>query len=129
MEVTLDWEGDLRFRGRSGDVEVKLDSPPRDGASPVQLLVFGLAGCMAMDVASILKRGRLDLKGMHARLVATRAAEHPRRLLAVDLAFTVTGGVPSDRVERAIELSRERYCSVWHSLRTDIELKTSFEVV
>jgi len=126
MEVILDWEGDLRFRGRSGDVGVMLDSPPRAGASPVQFLVFGLAGCMAMDVASILQRGRLDLKGMRARLVATRAAEHPKRLLAVDLAFTVTGGVPADRVERAIELSRERYCSVWHSLRTDIELKTSF---
>ena len=45
------------------------------------------------------------------------------------LHFVVRGGVLADRVERAIELSRERYCSVWHSLRPDIDFRTSFEVV
>jgi len=84
---------------------------------------------MAMDVASILERGRLDLRGLRVRLVATRAAEHPKRLLAADLTFTVEEAVPPDRVARAIELSRERYCSVWHSLREDVELTTSFEVL
>jgi putative redox protein len=46
----------------------------------------------------------------------------------VDLHFAVRGSVPADRVERAITLSRERYCSVWHSLRPDIAFTTSFEV-
>ena len=47
----------------------------------------------------------------------------------MDLHYTVAGEVPADRVARAIELSREKYCSVWHSMRHDIELTTSFEVV
>ena len=49
--------------------------------------------------------------------------------MKVDLRFTLAGEVPEDRVERAIQLSREKYCSVWHSMRPDIELTTSFEVV
>jgi len=129
MQVDLEWEGGLRFRGRTGDVGLVLESSPReDGVSPVQALGFGLAGCMAMDVASILEKGRLDVRGLRVRLLATRAAEHPRQILTVDLDFRVEGAVPPDRVERAIELSRERYCSVWHSMREDIELKTHFEI-
>jgi putative redox protein len=129
LEVDLAWEGDLRFRGRSGDAEVLMDSPPRAGFSPVQALGFGLAGCMAMDVASILERGRLDLKAMKVRLEGRRSPEHPKRLLAAEIRFTIEGPIPPDRVERAIALSRERYCSVWQSLREDIELTTSFEIV
>ena len=129
LVVDLLWEGERRFRGRSGDVELVLDSPPTAGPSPVQALGFAIAGCMAMDVADIVQKGRLDLKGLRVHLLARRSPEHPKRLLAVDLRFMVEGDVPGDRVARAIQLSRERYCSVWHSVRQDIELTTSFEVV
>ena len=128
LVVDLEWDGELRFRGRSGDTEFLMDSPPRAGPSPVQLLGFGLAGCMAMDVASILERGRLEVKGLKVHLEAARSGEHPKRVLAAELRFTIQGEIPPDRVERAIQLSRERYCSVWHSLNPDIELKTSFEI-
>jgi putative redox protein len=128
LEVDLEWEGDLRFRGRSGDAEILMDSPPKAGPTPVQALGFGLAGCMAMDVASILQRGRHDLKALRVRLEGQRQDSHPKRLLAVNLRLTVVGDVPPDRVERAIQLSRETYCSVWHSLNPDIEFNTSFEI-
>jgi putative redox protein len=128
LEVDLEWEGDLRFRGRSGDAEILMDSPPKAGPTPVQALGFGLAGCMAMDVASILQRGRHDLKSLRVRLEGQRQVSHPKRLLAVNLRLTVVGDVPPDRVERAIQLSRETYCSVWHSLNPDIEFNTSFEI-
>ena len=129
LEIDLEWEGDLRFRGRSGESEILMDSPPKAGPTPVQALGFGLAGCMAMDVASILQRGRLDLKGLRVRLEGRRQESHPKRLLAVDLRITVVGPVPPDRVERAIQLSRETYCSVWHSLNPGIEFTTSFEIL
>jgi putative redox protein len=106
-----------------------MDSPPKAGPSPVQALGFALAGCMAMDVASILERGRLEVKSMRVHLEGQRSAEHPKRLRAVDLRLTVEGDIPPDRVERAIQLSRDRYCSVWHSLNPDIEFRTSFEIV
>jgi putative redox protein len=129
LEVDLEWQGDRRFRGRSGQAEVLMDSPPGAGFTPVQALGFALAGCMAMDVASILQRGRLELKSLKARFEGQRAPEHPKRLLGATLHFVLEGPIPADRVERAIELSRERYCSVLLSLREDIELKTSFEIV
>jgi len=129
VELELEWLGDNRLRGRSGSVELVLDSPPLAGPSPVQTLAFALASCMAMDVLVVMQRGRFELKGMTLRLVGERAPSEPRRLVKLDLHFTLAGAIPPDRVERAIQLSRDKYCSVWHSMRPDIELTTSFEVV
>lgn len=129
LTLDLEWLGDNRLRGRTGDVEIVMDSPPEAGASPVQTLAFALAGCMAMDVLVVMRRGRYALAALTAQLVAERAAQDPRRLVKVELRFRLTGEIPEDRVERAIQLSRDKYCSVWHSLRPDIELVTSFEVV
>ncbi len=125
----LEWQGGNRMLARCGEAQLVMDSPPEAGPSPVQTLAFALAGCMAMDVALVIRRSRLEMKALRARLVAERAESDPRRLLKVDLHFTVAGDVPPDRVEHALRLSRERYCSVWHSLRPDIELTTSFEVI
>lgn len=129
VTLELEWLGDNRLRGRAGEVEIVMDSPPLAGPSPVQALAFALAGCMAMDVLTVIRRGRFDLEGMSVRLTAERAPSDPRRILKADLRFTLAGEIPQDRVARAIELSREKYCSVWHSMRTDIELTTSFEIV
>ena len=126
--LDLEWQGDNRLRGRSGEVEMLLDSPPTAGPSPVQTLAFALAGCMAMDVLLVIQKGRFELEALTARLVAERAPSDPRRILKVDLRFALRGNVPGDRVERAIQLSRDSYCSVWHSLRPDIELTTSYEI-
>jgi putative redox protein len=126
--VELSWDGDLRFKGKAGAAAVVLDSTSQEGPTPVQALAASLAGCMAMDVADILRKGRFDVQGIDLRLVAERPPDPPRYLKTVDLHLVVTGEVPQDRVERAIALSRERYCSVWHSLRSDIVFTTSFEV-
>jgi putative redox protein len=120
--VELTWDHDLVFSGTSGDVRMTLDSASGAGPSPMQALAFGLAGCMAMDVVHILKKGRYDLRGLRADLNAIRADSEPRRFTAITLHYTITGPVPADQVERAIALSRDKYCSVWHSLRQDITL-------
>ena len=67
VSLDLVWEGDLRFRGRSDGVEVGLDGDGRQGPSPVQALAFALAGCMAIDVVHILRKGRLDAARSSAR--------------------------------------------------------------
>lgn len=128
VAVEMEWEGGLRFRGRAGERSLELDGDSRAAVSPVEALALALAGCMASDVVHILVKGRAELKGLTARLVAERAPEEPRRLVSVDLRFSVRGDVPASKVERAIALSREKYCSVWHSLRRDIGFTTSFEV-
>jgi putative redox protein len=128
VQLDLVWEHDLVFGGRSAAASITLDSAGEAGPSPVQTLAFALAGCMGMDVVHILRKGRYDLRGLATPMTATRAAENPHRILAVDIAFTVSGAVPEAQVRRAIDLSHEKYCSVWHSMREDITLTTRFTI-
>ena len=126
--VELIWEHDLVFGGKSGDVRLTLDSASKEGASPMQALAFALAGCMAMDVVHVLRKGRHELRGLRVDLTAQRAPAEPRRFTRITLHYTITGSIPDEPVARAIQLSREKYCSVWHSMRQDIELEATFTV-
>jgi putative redox protein len=127
--VELRWDRDLVFSGTSGTIDLVLDSASKAGPSPMQALAFGLAGCMAMDVVHVLTKGRFNIRALDAKLVGQRAPEEPRRFTAITLHYTITGDVPTDKIERAIALSREKYCSVWHSMRHDIDLKITYQVV
>jgi putative redox protein len=122
VETTLRWEGGLRFD--VGDGKVLVDGDGQAGPSPVFALVASLAGCMAADVVHVLTKARLPLESLTVAVRAERAPSDPRRVVKAALRFEVKGAVPADRVERAIQLSRETYCSVWHSLARDIELTT-----
>jgi putative redox protein len=126
--VDLEWQGDLRFAGRSADTEMVLDGRSAAGPSPVQALAYALAGCMAIDVVDILQKGRHPVTGLRASLTGHRADGVPARFTTFALHYDVDGNVPPEAVDRAIALSREKYCSVWHSLRQDIELKVTCAV-
>ena len=128
MKVRLDWDGDLRFTGQVGETPVVVDGDAESAPSPVQMLAAGLAGCMAIDIVHILGKMRTPATSLGIDLTVTRADADPRRVVAVEMRFTVVGEVPEKNVTRAIDMSRETYCSVWHSLRRDISLDTSFEV-
>ena len=126
--VELVWEHDLVLGGRSGDIELRLDSASKEGPSPMQALGFALAACMAMDVIHVLQKGRHDLRGLRADLKGERAPDDPRRFTSIELQYTITGTVPESALERAIQLSREKYCSVWHSMRHDIQFNVTYVV-
>ena len=128
LSVEIVWSSELQFGATSGQTAIAVDADGVAGPSPVQLLGMALLGCMAADVVDILRKGRHPVDRFHAALTGERAAEPPRRLLRVLIHFAVHGNVPPAAVERAISLSREKYCSVWHSLRTDIAFSTSFDV-
>jgi putative redox protein len=124
----LTWERDLRFAGRSAAFDLTLDGNSKEAPSPMQLLALGLAGCMATDLVDILTKGRHDLRGLRATFVGVRAPEPPKRFVEVTLHYTVEGNVPAAAIDRAIALSRDKYCSVWHSMRQDIQLTVTYEV-
>jgi putative redox protein len=128
VSVELVWEHDLVLAGHSGDAWIVLDSAGKEGPSPVQALAFALAGCMGMDVVYILKKGRHELRGLRVSLVAERAPEDPHRVTSVTADFAVTGEIPKGQIERAIALSHDKYCSVWHSMRQDTPFETTFSV-
>jgi putative redox protein len=134
----LVWLGDLKFaatlpRERLPDAtsapRIIIDSAGLEGPSPVEALGLALAGCLSIDLVHILHRGRHAFHAMRSRLVGARAPDDPHRLVAVSLHFVVEGNVPPDAVQRALQLSREKYCSVWHSLRPDISLDLTFDIV
>ena len=125
VTAELIWSEGLRFGATSGPNAIVIDGDGAAGPSPMQLAAFGLAGCMAADVVSILQKGRQPLTGLRASFSGERAPDPPRRFVRITLHFHISGAVPTDAVERAIALSREKYCSVWHSFRQDIDFSTS----
>jgi putative redox protein len=128
LTATLTWQGDLRFRAATPRTDIILDSDSTAGPSPPEAVAMALAGCMAIDVADIVLKGRHDLRSLEAAIAGTRRDDPPRHFVRFTLHFAIGGNIPVHVVQRAIDLSREKYCSVWHSLRQGIELETTFEV-
>ena len=126
--ASVTWTRELQFTATSGQTSLTIDSRGEAGPSPVEALALAVAGCMAIDVVDIVTKGRHALKGLSVSLSAERAAEPPRRFVRVAMHFDVTGEVPVPALERALQLSRDKYCSVWQSLRQDIPLETTYEV-
>ncbi len=130
--VRLEWTGEgLSFRGGAPDgPHVAVDGDGEAGPSPMTQLLLALAGCMGIDVVMILQKGRVPLTGLSVAVDGDRAADAPRRFTAIRMTYEISGPGPDDakKVDRAVELSRDRYCSVLHSLGSDIDLDIQVEV-
>jgi len=127
--VDLVWAGRLEFAANLSRTALVIDSGGSAGPSPCELLGAALAGCMSVDLAHILTRGRHKFTALRSRLTAQRSPEEPHRFTAITVHFTVEGAVPPEAIDRAIQLSRDKYCSVWHSMRNDIDLQVTFELI
>ena len=92
-------------------------------------MLLGLAGCMGSDVVHILEKSRVPLEELEVEVVGERAENHPRRLEGLRIMIRLSGPAPSDdaKVKRAVDLSRDTYCSVLHSLRPDLDLTIEIE--
>ena len=119
MKASAQWVEGLRFIGGSGSGHgVIMDgSKPGTpggslGPSPMEMLLLGMAGCSGIDVVHILKRMRQDVTDCVVELDGERAGEEPRVYTSIQAKFTITGrGLKQDRVEEAVRLSAEKYCS------------------
>jgi putative redox protein len=124
--VRMEWSGEgLVFRGGpSPDRAVVLDSDGIVGPSPTDFLLLSLAGCMGVDVQMILMKSRVPVESLSVDVTGKRATTEPRRFTAIRLVYEVKGPREEHvaRLERAVALSRDKYCSVLHSLRQDIDL-------
>ena len=96
---------------------------------PSDLLLISLASCSAYDVVMILKRQRQPLINLYVSVDGTQASEPPYQFTDIHLHYTVEGeGLSSEKVERAIQLSEEKYCSVAATVRDVAALSHSFEI-
>ncbi len=120
-EVQAEWLADSRFRIESSlGVEAVFDGDREAGLSPMENLLGSLATCMGIDVVTILQKMRTDLRGLKISITGERNPQPPKFYRKIDFAFTVTGDIPQDKVERALSLSFDKYCSVLHTLRKDL---------
>jgi len=126
--ATLEWDGEEQFTGQVGKHEVSLDGSADAAPTPIHLLALSIAGCMAIDLVHILTRGRHPVTSLVTTFTGRRAPDEPRRFTHVRLQFALTGDMRPEHVERALQLSRDKYCSVWNSLRPATELETAFTI-
>ena len=120
--VTLDGEGQ-RFTASvgSGHALILDDGNGDTGPRPAELIPLALAGCTAMDVISILRKKRQDVRGYRVETAGVQMEAHPNAFTQIDVTHIVTGvGVDPAAVARAIELSATKYCSVGATLSSGI---------
>ncbi|MED4228062.1 OsmC family protein [Neobacillus cucumis] len=135
MDLTIKWNGKMAFAGTTpSGHEIKMDAAPEvggenTGARPTELLLQAAAGCTAMDIISILQKMRLEPTSFQIDVDGERAEEHPKRFTNINLHYALDGDLPEDKVIRAIQLSKDKYCSVSHSLNADITVSYSINGV
>ena len=134
-EAKVIWQGGMRFQGTaSSGHTLTLDSAVEHGGQnagfrPMELLLVGLAGCTAMDVISILIKKLQNVSGLEVNVRGERAENHPRIYTEIHVEYVIRGeGVSPEAVERAIQLSEEKYCPASAMLRKAAHITHSYRI-
>ena len=135
MKARVKWIEGVAMLGESGSGHgVVMDGPPdlggrNLGVRPMEMLLLGLGGCTQFDVLLILRRARQDVTDCVVELEAERAESDPKVFTRIHAHFIITGRDLSRRhVERAIQLSAEKYCSASIMLGASAEITHDFEI-
>jgi putative redox protein len=135
VQAKVKWNGQMSFTGMSASgVQIPIDASKEaggqdSGARPMELILHGLAGCTGIDIISILTKMRLEVRSFYIEVDGTRADDHPKRFTDIHIHYVLEGDLPEDKVVRAIQLSKEKYCSVSHSLNANITASYSINGV
>jgi putative redox protein len=129
--IHVNWVGGHRFEaGRPNGPTARIDGEGETGQSPPETLLSALATCVSYDVIDILAKQRTPIASLEIDIVGDRVDTVPRRYKAITLNFRIGGkGIEKDQAQRAIELSATKYCSVRDSLRSDLALAWTVEIV
>ncbi|MFL5487212.1 MAG: OsmC family protein [Gemmatimonadaceae bacterium] len=129
--IYVEWVGGHRFdTGRPDGPAARIDGEGETGQSPPEALLSALATCVSYDVIDILEKQRTPIESLEIDVVGERVDTIPRRYKHISLNFRIGGkGVEKDNALRAIELSATKYCSVRDSLRSDIQIDWTVEIV
>lgn len=131
MEARVKWVEDLSFVGESSSGhQIMMDGNSGDKSpSPMEMVLIAAGGCSAIDVVSILRKGRHQVTDCEVKLTSERREEAPRLFTDINLHFIVSGKELTDKiVERAVQLSAEKYCSVSLMLGKAANITHSFEI-
>ena len=136
MQASVVWSKGLSFTGTADSGHtVAIGTDPGvggddDGLRPMELMAISLAGCTAMDVISILRKKRVDVTGFEVKVDGDRASDHPKVFTAFNIHYIVRGhNVEPAAVERAMDLSRTKYCPAQAMLGQLAPITLSYEII
>ncbi len=136
MDTKIEWQDGLHFTGTSpSGFKLEMDGGASAGGQnkgprPLELMAFSLIGCTGMDVISILQKMRQDVTNFEVNFHADQAEEHPHVYTAVQLEYVLYGrNLKPALVEKAINLSVERYCPAQAMLRQAVPITTSYKII
>ncbi len=125
----LTWEKDLVFTARIRGYAIDFDADAKEGCIPTDSLLMSLPGCLAIDVVLFLKKMKTEIRSFDIETIGERNPIPPKYFRAVHMKIRIAGkGITPKKLDRAISLSREKYCSVYHSLRKDMDIKVSYVI-
>jgi putative redox protein len=133
QSVNTQWLGNMKFDSLVNGHHITLDALPEGGGSdsgprPKTLMLTALAGCTGMDVVSILKKMRVEVEKFNVEVIADMTDEHPKHFTHMHIIYRFAGNdLPMDKLEKAIDLSQERYCGVSFMYRK--AMKVTHEIV
>ncbi len=123
----LSWDNDLVFTARIRGYQFEYDPKAAEGCWPTDTLLMSLAGCLAIDVVMFLQKMRVEIKEFEIETSGERNPAPPQYFKSVEMIIHISGkGITPKKLDRAIALSQEKYCSVYHSLRKDMDVKVSY---
>ncbi|MDA8353938.1 MAG: OsmC family protein [Firmicutes bacterium] len=132
MKSNIQWKGNMQFDARTPSGHgITIDAAPEvggenQGPRPMELLLSAAGACSGIDIINILNKMRLQVDAFDMDLSGERAEDHPRRYTHIHIHYRLEGDLPEEKVRRAVDLSRDKYCSVSQSLNA--EVTTSFEI-
>jgi len=136
MNVKVKWIDGMMMVGESGSGHaVVMDGPPDVGGNnlgirPMEMLLIGMAGCTTVDVVSTLKKMRENIDDCIAEVSAERADEHPKVFTSIHIHFVVKGSdLSPQKVEKAISLSADKYCSASIMMAKTATVTHDFEII
>lgn len=132
MQARVKWVEGMTFLAESSSGhQVLMDGNSGDKApSPMEMVLMAAGGCSAIDVVSILQKGRHNVVDCEVKLSAERCDETPRVFTQINLHFIVSGRALADNaVARAVDLSAEKYCSVAIMLGKGVQMSHSYEAI
>ena len=136
MNISVNWVDGLLMVGKSDSGHtITMDGPPESGGEnlgvrPMEMLLLGVAGCTMIDVVTTLKKMRQDLSHLETKINAERATDHPKVFTDIHIQFVVKGkDLDPKKVDKAITLSAEKYCSASIMLGETATISHDFKVV
>ena len=136
MNISVNWVDGLLMVGKSDSGHtITMDGPPESGGEnlgvrPMEMLLLGVAGCTMIDVVTTLKKMRQDLSHCETKINAERATDHPKVFTDIHIQFVVKGkDLDPKKVDKAITLSAEKYCSASIMLGEMATITHDFEVI